>query len=184
MIMKKILLVFCTLSSIVSYGQDYDMLNFINIYRAKNGCESVIHSEELEKIAKEQNNFNVLSDSVSHSHKASEIALKGNSLPVTKFSKDNFIVFLQKYFKLDYHEPKTDAEVLTLTKLYSIYLFSSSKSHNNILLGKYNYVGVNFLTKNIKHKSNIIKIGSKEHKLNNFISHYKIDYYVVIDFKM
>lgn len=181
--MKRLLVIICTISSLLSYGQDYDMLNFINIYRAKNGCESVIHSKDLEEIAKAQNTLNTISDSVAHSHKASEIALKGNCLPATKTSRDSFVNFLQKYFKLDYKDPKTDAEVLTLIKLYSIYLFSTSKSHNNILLGEYNYVGFDIVTNSIKYKSNVIKIGGKEYKLNNAIPHHDVNFYVVVDFR-
>lgn len=181
--MKRLLLIIFTTLSLFSYGQDYEMLNLINIYRVKNGCGALIRSIELENIAKNQNNINILSDSVSHSHKTSEIALKGNSLPSTKHNKDKFIIFLCKYFDLEYIEPKTEKEVSTLTKLYSIYLFSTSKSHNNILLSKYNYIGFDFFTKNIEYKKNLIKIGNKEYKFNKFISYHKINYYVVIDFK-
>lgn len=181
--MKRLLLIICTISSLLSYGQDYEMLNFINIYRVKNGCESVIYSEDLENIAKTQNTLNTISDSIAHSHKTSEIALKGNSSPATKISRDVFTNFLQKYFKLDYKEPKTEIEALTLTKLYSIYLFSTSKSHNNILLGEYKYVGFDFVANNIKLKSNVVKIGDKEYKLNNVISHHNVNFYVVINFK-
>lgn len=181
--MKKLLLIFCTLSTLTSYSQDFEMLNFINIYRAKNGCESLIHSEDLQKIAKDQNSENILFDSVSHSHKASEIALKGCSLPATKESKQNFNNFLQKFFKIDYLEPKTESEVSTYIKLYSIYLFSTSKSHNKILLGEYNYVGFDVSIKNITNKSNTIKIGDKTYKISKFINHYKANFYVVVTFK-
>jgi len=181
--MKKVFFIFSLLSTMTSYSQDFEMLNFINIYRINNGCESLIYSEHLEKIAKNQNSVNILTDSVSHSHKASEISLKGCSLPVTKDKQQNFNNFLQKFFKIEYIEPKKESEVLTFIKLYSIYLFSTSKSHNKILLGEYKYIGFDVYIKNIKFVKNKITLGNKTYTIDKLINYYKTDFYVVIDIK-
>jgi hypothetical protein len=102
---------------------------------------------------------------------------------VTKDKQQNFNNFLQKFFKIEYIEPKTESEVLTFIKLYSIYLFSASKSHNKILLGEYKYVGFDVYIKNIKLVKNTISLGKKTYTIDKLINHYKSDFYVVIDIK-
>ena len=62
--MKKVFFIFSLLSTMTSYSQDFEMLNFINIYRINNGCESLIYSEHLEKIAKINQNVGQQSSAV------------------------------------------------------------------------------------------------------------------------
>jgi hypothetical protein len=90
---------------------------------------------------------------------------------------------LENVFNIQYVEPKNDSEVITIVKLYVIYMFDNSPKHKAILLGDYKYVGIDLAIKDIKHKSNSIMINGKKIVLKNFADYYEVKFYSVLDLK-
>jgi len=180
--MKIFIITFSCLLTILGYGQDYEMLTYINEYRLKNKLSELKYNNNLGNVAIEQNRVNVLKDSVFHSHKYSEIALMGNSLPATEKEKQDFIMFLKTFFDYEYIEPYSKSDVCRMVKLYSIYLFHNSQSHKRILLGNYTNIGLDISLKNINLKKNVVNIGDKTYTLKNTITHHKVDFFVVVNF--
>jgi len=181
--MKNLIIVlFITISTSI-FAQDIEMLGFINQYRSFNGKSALVWSCDLAKISKTQTAVIIKQDSLSHSHVTTEIATMGHSLPSTNNEKTNFITFLKNVFGVDYLESKNDTDVVKYVKLYSIYMFDQSPKHKAILLGNYKSIGFDIVISDIKFKSNIIKIGDKSVEYKNFVNHYKVNFYVVMNFK-
>lgn len=181
--MKNLIIVlFITLSTSI-FAQDIEMIGFINQYRSFNGKSALVWSCDLAKISKAQTAVIIKQDSLSHSHITTEIATMGTSLPSTNDEKTKFVVFLKSVFDIDYIEPKTDTDVVKYVKLYAIYMFDQSPKHKAILLGDYKSIGFDVVTSDIKFKSNVIKIGDKTIEYKNFVSHYEVNFYVVMNFK-
>lgn len=174
-------LIFLT-ATINVFAQNTEMINYINQYRVANGKKTLLISKKLTEIAENQNSINIKQDSINHSHIVSEVATMGHSLPTTNIEKDKFVRFLKNNFNITYLEPKTNEDVVKYVKLYIIFLFDSSTKHKSILLGNYKSIGVSIDIKDIEHKTNTIKIGSKTFVFENMISHYKVNFYTTIDF--
>lgn len=179
--MKK-LVIFIALLSNTLFAQDTEMFNYINIYRKKCGEKSLVISKDLTKIAIEQNKIIITEDSLSHSHKASEIAVMGKHLPSTVDTKLDFIVFVESFMDMTYEEPKTEDNAVKYVKLYCIYLFDKSPKHKSILLGDYTNIGFDIVINNVKFKSNEFVVNGQVVKFKNIKSHYLVDFYCVADF--
>lgn len=177
-----IIALFITVSTSI-YAQDTEMLGFINQYRIFNSKSALVWSCDLAKVSKTQTAIIIKQDSLSHSHVTTEIATMGSSLPSTNDEKIRFIGFLKSVFDIDYIEPENDTDVVKYVKLYAIYMFDQSPKHKVILLGDYKSIGFDIITTDIKFKSNVIKIGDKTIEYKNFVSHYEVKFYVVMNFK-
>ena len=162
-------------------AQDSAMVEFINLYRIKHGKNKLTVSEKLTKISVEQNEVIIADDSLSHSHKSSEIVVMGKHLPATEKSKAMFIAFV-KSLGLEYIEPKTEAEVITNTKLYCIYLFDNSPEHKKILLDKHKNIGLNIVIRDINFKSNEMVLDGQVVKFKNIKSYYNVKFYCTVNF--
>jgi hypothetical protein len=180
--MKVLLYIICFLSLSNVFGQDTEMLGYINQYRKQLGKTSLVLSSDLTKISVEQTNKIITDDSLSHSHKTSEIATLGEHLPSTVDSKLEFFVFVESVMGMEYEEPKTETEVVKYVKLYCLYMFDKSPKHKKILLGDYKNVGFETVIKNITFKSNEVVINGKTVTFKNIKSHYLVDFYCVINF--
>ena len=179
--MKK-LLIFIALLSNTLFAQDTEMFNYINIYRKHCGKKPFVISKDLTKTAIEQNKIIITEDSLSHSHKASEIAVMGEHLPSTVDTKLDFIVFVESFMGMTYEEPKTEDNVVKYVKLYCLYLFDKSPKHKSILLGDFTNIGFDIVINNIKFKSNEVVVNGQVVKFKNIKSHYLVDFYCVADF--
>jgi len=179
--MKK-LIIFIVLISNTLFGQDTEMFNYINIYRKHFGKKCLVISKDLTKIAIEQNKIIISDDSLSHSHKASEIAVMGESLPSSLNINLDFVIFVKSVMGITYEEPKTEDDVIKYVKLYSLYLFDKSPNHKKILLGDYTNIGFDIIIDNIKYKSNKVVVNGKTFEFKNIKSHYLVDFYCVADF--
>ncbi len=179
--MKKLLIIIGLLSNSL-FAQDIEMLKYISIYRKHFNKKSLVFSKDLSKISIEQTQKIIADDSLSHSHKASEIAVMGKNLPSTADSKLNFMIFVEKIMGIKYEEPKTDEDAIKHVKLYCLYLFDKSPEHKNILLGDYTNVGFEIITNNIKYKSNEFIVNGQVVKFKNIKSHYVVEFYFVANF--
>lgn len=179
--MKK-LLIFIALLSNTLFAQDIEMFNYINIYRKHYGKKSLVISKDLTNISIEQNKIIITEDSLSHSHKASEIAVMGEHLPSTNQITLEFSNFVESVMGMKYEEPKTEENVIKYVKLYSLFLFNKSPKHKSILLGDYVNVGFDIIMNNIKFKSNEFILNGQVVKFKNVKSHYLVDFYCVADF--
>lgn len=179
--MKYILVIFLSFATFNLYSQDIEFMHYLNVYRKHNEKESFKWSHSLGKIASDQNKINEKQDSLSHSNKASEIAVMGNSLPSCKETKVDFIKFMKEELNLKYVEPKTNNEVAKLVKIYAIYKFHNSPKHKKILLGNYKLIGFDFVIKDINFVSNKITIGDKTVELEKFESYYEVKYFFVVN---
>lgn len=179
--MKTILVIFYILSVTRLFGQDIEMLDYINHYRKHNGKTELKLSKELSSISVEQNKKIMTEDSLSHSHKSSEIVTMGKNLPSTDESKNAFMSFV-KSIGLKYVEPTTNDEAIKYFKLYCLFLFDKSPKHKEILLGNYANVGLDFVVNNISYKSNEIVVNGKTVKFNKIKSHYIGKFYCVVNF--
>lgn len=178
--MKKLLFIFAFITTTV-FAQDAEMFNYINLYRKHNGKKEVKLSETLTTISVEQNKKIISEDSLSHSHKASEIAVMGENLPSTMAIKTEFYLFVES-LGLKYVDPKTDEEAITSTKLYCLFLFDKSPKHKDILLGDYTNIGFDIVINNIKFKPNEMVVNGQVVKFNKIKSHYMVDFYCVANF--
>jgi hypothetical protein len=158
--MKYIFIIFFSVLSSLSFGQDIEFMHYLNVYRKHHEKKTFTWSHSLGKIASDQNFKNELQDSLSHSHLSSEIATMGTCLPACKSTKDDFIAFLKSEFGLEYKEPKTNNEVARLVKIYAIYMFDKSPKHKAILLGNYKYIGFDLVIRDITYKPTTIPIGA------------------------
>ncbi len=164
------------------FCQDIEMLGFINKYRKQSGKKELSLSKDLTVISVEQTKKIIKDDSLSHSHKTSEIATMGKNLPSTVDSKLDFCVFVESVMGIKYEEPKTDEDVIKIVKLYCLYMFDKSPKHKSILLGDYKNVGFEIITNNIKYKSNDVTINGKVVTFKNIKNHYLVDFYCVVNF--
>jgi len=178
--MKNLLLIFVLVTTSV-FGQDVEMFNFINLYRKQNGKKELKLSESLSTISVEQNKKIVADDTLSHSHKTSEIAVMGKNLPSTMETKTNFFMFVES-LGITYKEPRTDEEAVKYTKLYCLFLFNESPKHKDILLGDYTNIGFDLIIENVKFKSNEVVVNGQVVKFNKIKSHYTVDFYFVTNF--
>ena len=169
------------LSVSIIFGQDTEMFNFINLYRKHNGKKELKLSTDLSKISVEQNNKIITEDSLSHSHKTSEIAVMGKNLPSTVESKLDFYLFIES-LGIKYVEPKTEEEAIKNAKLYCLFLFDKSPKHKNILLGDYTNVGFDIVIKDVIYKSNKIVVNGVETEFKKIKSHYLVKFYCVANF--
>ena len=146
--MKKLLLIFVLISSSV-FGQDNEMLDFINLYRKHNGKKELKLSESLTSISFEQNKKIISEDSLSHSHKSSEIAVMGKNLPSTMETKTDFFMFVES-LGITYKEPKNDEEAVKYTKLYCLFFVHTFLTFTNLIVTIFNLIinkKMNFLIK-------------------------------------
>lgn len=181
--MKNLIAVIFIILSTNVLAQDVEMLTFVNQYRTFNGKQPFVWSSELAEVSKNQTNTIVNQDSLSHSHITSEIATMGKSLPSTVDLKAKFVEFIKTVFDIDYVEPENDSAVVTYVKLYSIFMFDQSPKHKAILLGDHKYIGFDVVACNIAHKSNTVTIGGKTVEYKKFVSHYEVNFCVVMNFK-
>lgn len=179
--MKKIAILFLFLTSTI-IAQDDEMINYVNLYRKHFKKNKLTLSDNLTKIAIEQNKIIISDDSLSHSHKASEIATMGENLPFTDETKQQFISFL-KVLGIKYIEPKTNEEAKKYFKLYCLYLFDKSPKHKSILLGEYDKFGLDIVINSISYVSTETVINGKVIKLNKIKNHYHAEFFCIIDFK-
>jgi len=173
---KGMKIIFLLILSTSLFAQDAEMLEYLNQYRISNGKDTLIWSDNLSKISTDQNQTIIKQDSLSHSHKETEIAVMGKSLPI---NSDRFNDFLKNKFKID-HIHMDSSELIKFCKLYIIYLFDSSAKHKQILLGDYNYIGFDLVIKDIEFKRETIKLGGKT---ISFKPTCKVDFYSVMDLK-
>lgn len=171
---KGMKILFLLILSTSLFAQDAEMLEYLNQYRIFNGKDTLIWSNNLSKISAEQTKKIIKQDSLSHSHKETEIAVMGNSLPI---QSERFNSFLKNQFKIDHVD---SSESIKCCKLYIIYLFDSSAKHKQILLGDYKYIGFDLVIKDIEFKRETIKLGGKT---ISFKPTCKVDFYSVMDFK-
>ncbi len=179
--MKYVLLIFLSVLTLLSFGQDIEFMHYLNAYRKHNGKETLTWSPTLGKISSDQNFNNELQDSLSHSHMGSEIATMGTCLPACKATKDDFIAFLKSEIGIEYKEPTTNREVARLVKIYAIYMFHKSPKHKKILLGNYKNVGYHFIIKDINYVSNTVTIGGETVELKKFMSYYEVKFFFVVN---
>jgi hypothetical protein len=174
----KIFLLFVTNLS----AQDTEMVTYVNLYRKHFKKSELKLSDKLTEIAIEQNKIIMSNDSLSHSHKASEIATMGKNLPFTYESKQQFISFL-KVLGIKYIEPKTNEEAKKYIKLYCLFLFDKSRKHKSILLGDYNKFGLDIVINSVSYKSTEMVVNGKIIKFDKIKNHYTAKFYCVVDFK-
>lgn len=179
--MKKITILFLFLSSLL-IAQDAEMVKYVNIYRKHFKKNKLTLSDKLTKIAVDQNKIIIKTDSLSHSHKASEIATMGYNLPATIESKMDFFTFV-KSLGVKYVEPKTEEEAITSFKLYCLFLFDNSPMHKSILLGDYKEFGLDIVINNIKYVSTEFIVNGQVISFNKIKNHFDGNFYCVIDFK-
>ena len=179
--MKTTLTIFYLFISFLTFAQDKEMLEYVNLYRKTNKKTELKLSNSLTNISVEQNKKIIIDDSLSHSHKSSEIVVMGKNLPSTVETKMEFYIFVES-MGIKYMEPKTDAEAIKYTKLYCLFLFDKSPNHKNILLGDYTNVGLDIVIENVKYKSNEVVVNGQVVKFNKIKSHYTVDFYCVVNF--
>lgn len=187
--MKNLLtLIFISISTLL-FGQDSEMLGFINQYRMAHGKTIVSVKDKLTDISINCNNLNATNDTLIHTKISNtivdgEIITKGDALPASVDAKINFGLFLKDIFKIEYVEPKTNVEVITYTKLYIIYMYNQSKAHKAILLGEYSNVGFNTIIKDIKkhNKPKPIVVSGKTYTHKNYLEYYEVKFYSAVDF--
>jgi hypothetical protein len=171
---KGMKIIFLLILSTSLFAQDAEMLGYLNQYRISNGKDTFIWSNNLSKISTDQNQTIIKQDSLSHSHKETEIAVMGKSLPI---HSDRFICFLKNQFKIDHVD---SSKLIKCCKLYIIYLFDSSTKHKQILLGDYKYIGFDVVIKDIEFKQETISLGGKT---ISFKPTCKVDFYSVMNLK-
>lgn len=178
-----IIAVILFISSKASFGQDKEMMGFINKYREYHGKSSLMFNNNLYSSSNKQVNVIVNQDYVSHSDSANEIAFLGKSLPATSDSKVKFTSFLSKIFGITYEDPKDTNEVKKLTKLYVIFMFDQSPKHKIVLLDDYKEIGFKTTINNITYKSNVVTMRGRTYKYKNLITHYAVNFCSVMTFK-
>lgn len=171
------------------FGQDYEMLNFINKYRTSHNKPNLKYSTKLADIAIKCNTNNIVYDTLVHTKIANtvasgEIIVKDTHLPVTAKEKSEFGYFLKTIFGFTYTEPSTTTEVITLTKLYILYKYDQSTHHKATLLGDFKQVGFDTVIKDIKKHDTPkpIVINGKVYERKNTFNYFEVNFYSVIDF--
>jgi uncharacterized protein YkwD len=187
--MKNLIAIILISISTFTFGQDTEMLGFINQYRTSHGKGIVKVSSKLTDIAVTCNKANIDKDTLVHTRIANtaatgEIITKGKHLPATPADKVVFTKFIKSFFGLTYVEPTTEAEVVTYTKLYILYMYDQSSGHKAILLGNFTNVGFDTMIKDIKPhaKPNPIVVGGKVYEHKNVLNYYHVTFYSTIDF--
>jgi hypothetical protein len=130
--------------SIMTFGQDKEMFNYINTYRVENGVDKLRWSKDLYVISKEHNDTLVSEDSLYHSKTNTYENCGGSSTwttPVTPTSLKEFNKFIDKYYNVTF-DPNDTTEFNKFIKLSVIYAWSNSDGHNKNLLRDIKYGSV------------------------------------------
>lgn len=180
--MKKFLIVLVLLLPHLLKGQDIEMFNLINQYRAFNNKNILSWSDSLFHISREQSLKIINDKAISHSNKSNEIAFLSSSIPLTSDS-GNLKQFLKDIYHID-NEDSIIKENLTLySKLYIIYSFNNSPKHKEILLGDYKYFSFHVEQNFLEKVTSIIELNGIQFQLRNRKDHYNGVFCSVIDFR-
>jgi hypothetical protein len=185
--MKRVISVLMVLLTTLSFAQDKELFDFVNIYRVKNGVNKLSWSDELCEISKSQNKIITESDSLSHSHTHTyEVCVGGpnSATPITNKELISFNNFLSNYYKLQFSPENVGDSLNVFIKLHFVYKWSISPSHNKIiLLPGLEYGSVDSFIGDLKLVDNKLKIGGQVIKSNKIIPNYKGKTYATFNLK-
>lgn len=154
--MKNLTTIISVFITSVLFGQNLDSLTFsyINQYRLKNDKKPLMWSDELYRTSTKHSNDMIINDSMYHSHgytySENVTYSKNSGLLVT----DGYKVFMKKYYNLSCEDVLKDLNIFCAT--ITVYNWSMSKNHNNIMLSDGKYGAVCVIMKNVVKKNNII----------------------------
>jgi uncharacterized protein YkwD len=158
----------------------------LNEYRVSNGVTELDWSDDLFTVSNTHTIAVASSDSVHHSnHNSYECVAMGRNLAGTVTNKDGFDKFLKEHFDMEYTnniESISEDSVKMYLNMYVIYQWDKSPSHKAIILKDDLTIGsVDIIIKDMELVSNKKVIGGKIIEFANVLSHYKVDFYAVIN---
>lgn len=142
--------------SLFTFGQNIDSLtfDFINQYRVKSGKNILVWSTELHEKCVKHSNDMIQKDSSYHTHGRvySENCLYGKEYGTV--GTDDYKKFIKNYFGLNYDDVIKNINVFIATNV--VYDWSTSPSHNKIMLRSDKEGTVHVIVKDLVKKSNFI----------------------------
>lgn len=185
---SKVVLILIVISTAL-WGQDTEMLGFINQYRITHGKSALTYDAKLAAIAAECNAYNVSNDTLVHTKIAGtmvggENIVRDTRLPAIAEEKAAFGAFMKSVFGVTYTEPTTDTEVTKMVKMYIIYKYDQSKHHKATLLGNFTKIGFSTTIKGIKkhEAAKPVVIRGKSYARKSSLDYFEVTFYSALDF--
>jgi len=186
--MRILIIILFMFSYFISFSQDKELFEYVNIYREHHNLKKINWSDDLCLISIEQTNKIKNDDSLSHSHKETyENVVMTNALPNSISMEKSFKIFCKEYFKYDYKFDKNISycELNSISRMYIVFLWHNSDSHKKILLKKGVKIGSceSYVDSNYTIFNNKITVGGVTKTFSKLPSHYKVKIYSTLNMR-